>query len=80
MLLYLTSIKLWHLAQQHGNFDSTVKHMMACDSLEDCANTFKEKDNERFIQASGDHYVTRRMGEENPLMIYSHTKYFHLTE
>lgn len=53
MLLYLASMKLWHLAQQHVNFDSTVKHVVACVSLENCANSFKDKDNERFIQASG---------------------------
>lgn len=53
MLLHLASMKLWHLAQQHVNFDSAVKHIVARVSLEDCANTFKDKDNERFIQASG---------------------------
>ncbi len=68
MLLRLASIKLWHLAQPHVNFDSAVKHIAARVSLEDCANSFKDKDNERFIQArgtvEGDHYATRRMENE----------------
>ena len=53
MLLHLASMKLWHLAQQHVNFDSTAKRIVAYVSLENCANSFKDKDNERFIQASG---------------------------
>lgn len=66
-LLRLASIKLRHLAQPHFNFDSVVKHIAAYVSLEDCANSFKNKDDERFIQASGrkrDHYATRRMENE----------------
>lgn len=53
MLLRLASIKLWHLAQPHVNSDSAAKHIAARVSLEDGANSFKDKDNERFIQASG---------------------------
>lgn len=40
MLLHLASIKLWHLAQPHVNFDSAVKHIAARVSLEDPANSF----------------------------------------
>lgn len=40
VLLHLASIKLWHLAQPHVNFDSAVKHIAACVSLEDPANSF----------------------------------------
>lgn len=53
MLLCLASIKSWHLAQAHVNFDRAVRRTAARVSSEDCADSFKDKDNERFIQASG---------------------------
>ena len=81
-LLHLASIELRHLAQPHVNFDSAEKHTAVLVSLEDCANAFKDKDNERFIRAS----VRKRSlyyeknGEWVLVMINSHVKYFHLTE
>lgn len=82
MLLRLASIKWWHLAQPHVNFDSVVKHITARVSLEAFANSFKDKDNERFIQANGRKrsLCYQKNGEWDPLMINSHVKYFHLTE
>lgn len=53
MLLRLASIKSWHLAQLHVNFDNVVKHIPARVSLENCVNSFKGKDNEKFIKAIG---------------------------
>lgn len=53
MLLCLPSIKLWHLAQPHVNFDGAVRHIAPHVSLENGAKSFKDKDNETFIQASG---------------------------
>lgn len=81
MLLHLESIKLWHLAQQHVNFDSALKHIVSYVSLENCTNSSKDKDNERFMQASAKKrsLCYQKNGEGNPLMINSHVKYFHLT-
>lgn len=82
MLLHLASIELRHLAQPHVNVDSAEEHIASLVSLEDCASAFKDKDNERFIQAS----VRKRSlcyeknGEWALVMINSHVKYFHLTE
>lgn len=53
MLLHLASIKSWHLARQHASFDSAVEHITARVSLEDCVDSFADKDNKRFIRASG---------------------------
>lgn len=82
MLLRLASIKLWHLAQPHVNLDSVVKHIAASVSSEDCAKSFKDKDNERFIQANGRKrsLCYQKNGIWALLMINSHVKYFHLTE
>lgn len=80
MLLNLAQMKLWHLARQHVNSDSGVRHTVASLSLEDKADTFQDGGNERLMEASGKRGCGQGNGPRNAAMINSHVDSFHLTE